>query len=150
LPERLRGSAAKDFFMNRHPIFLRSTALVSRPSRKSSTGCSNCWKEKTIEARAIDERLNASATPAQAAFDLTIEPKRQIAGYVAKLENGDSSERTRAIPALQRQPAIALRALRTARETASNDQRWWIDAAIQEMERQRLRAPQHGPQRSPR
>lgn len=107
-------------------------------------------KEKTIEARAIDERLNVSATPAQAAFDITIEPERQIAGYVAKLENGDSSERTRAITALQRQPAIALRALRTARETANDDQRWWIDAAIQEMERQRLRPPQQGPQRSPR
>jgi hypothetical protein len=123
---------------------------VSRPARKSSTGCSNCWKEKTIEARAIDERLNVSATPAQAAFDITIEPERQIAGYVAKLENGDSSERTRAITALQRQPAIALRALRTARATANDDQRWWIDAAIQEMERQRLRPPQQGPQRSPR
>ena len=58
-PKRQRG---KGFFMNRHPIFLRSTALVSRPSRKSSAGCSNCWKEKTNEARAIDERLDVSAT----------------------------------------------------------------------------------------
>jgi hypothetical protein len=39
-----------------------------------------------------------------------------------------------AVAALLRQPALALPLLRSAREQADADQRWWIDAAIQQIE----------------
>jgi hypothetical protein len=38
------------------------------------------------------------------------------------------------VAALLRQPALALPLLRSAREKADADQRWWIDAAIQQIE----------------
>lgn len=65
----LRGSAATDFFMNRHPIVFAKHCSGVAPGRKSSTGCSNCWKEKTIEARAIDERLQQHGSITDPQFD---------------------------------------------------------------------------------
>jgi hypothetical protein len=60
---------------------------------------------------------------------------------VAQLFAPDFSKREVAVDALARQPATALPALRKARETATDDQRWWIDATIQECERQAVSAP---------
>jgi len=89
----------------------------------------------TLAASALDEDLQLDQTPAVAKFEITIDPNRQMAALIAHLTDRDFAKREAAVTALARQPAIALPALRTARETADDDQLWWIDAAIQEIER---------------
>jgi hypothetical protein len=53
---------------------------------------------------------------------------------IEKLKDADHSVRDAAVAALVRQPALALPLLQSAREKAGPDQRWWIDAAIQQIE----------------
>jgi hypothetical protein len=89
-----------------------------------------------LNVTAIDDQLNMDAVPATAKFETKIDPSRQMALLVAQLFDHDFSKREIAVEALARQPTTALPALRKARETATDDERWWIDAAIQECERQ--------------
>ena len=89
-----------------------------------------------LKVTAIDDQLNMDAMPAMARFEIKIDPNRQMAILVAQLFDPDFSRRELAVEALAQQSATALPALQKARETATDDQRWWIDAAIQECERQ--------------
>jgi len=88
-----------------------------------------------LKVTAIDDQLNMDATPATARFEIKVDTNRQMTLLVAQLHNPDFSKRELAVEALARQPAAALPLLGKARETATEDQRWWIDAAIQECER---------------
>jgi hypothetical protein len=87
-----------------------------------------------IEAAAINERLQIDPTPAQAQVEIQIDPRQQISALIKQLQDPDYSVRNAAVAALLRQPAVALPLLRSAREKADTDQRWWIDAAIQQIE----------------
>jgi streptogramin lyase len=87
-----------------------------------------------IEAAAIDERLQIDPTPAVAQVEIHVDPREQISALIGKLGDPDYSARNDAVAGLQRQPSVALPLLRSAREKASPDQRWWIDAAIQQIE----------------
>jgi hypothetical protein len=88
----------------------------------------------TLTVLAIDEELQTSpATVAK--FQIKISPKQQMAALIKRLADPDFVKRESAVAALTRQPALALPALTAAREKAGDDQRWWIDAAIQEIER---------------
>ena len=59
------------------------------------------------------------------------------AALIAALGDGQArADREAAVVALLRQPARALPALRAARATANDDQQWWIDATIQQIEAQ--------------
>jgi len=97
--------------------------------------------QHVLNITAIDDQLNMDAVPATAKFETKIDPNRQMALLVAQLSERDFSKREVAVEALARQPVTALPVLRKARETATDDQRWWIDAAIQECERQAVSAP---------
>jgi hypothetical protein len=87
-----------------------------------------------IEAAAIDERLQIDPTPAAALVEIHVDPREQISALIKRLRDPDYSVRNAAVAALLRQPALALPLLRSAREQADTDQRWWIDAAIQQIE----------------
>ncbi len=87
-----------------------------------------------LEATAVDRRLQVDPVPAVADFEVRIDPARQIASIIAALGSPDESRREAAVDALSQQPSLALPALRRARDTAGDRQRWWIDVAIQRIE----------------
>ncbi len=86
-----------------------------------------------IEAAALDDRLQMDPTPAVAQVEIHVNPQEQIASLIKKLNDPDYSARDAAVAALVRQAALALPVLQSAREKAGPDQRWWIDAAIQQI-----------------
>jgi hypothetical protein len=85
-----------------------------------------------IQATTIDERLQIDPTPAVALVEIRVNPQDQITLLIKKLNDADYSLRD-AAAALVRQPALALPLLQSVREKAGPDQRWWIDAAIQQI-----------------
>ena len=87
-----------------------------------------------IEAEAIDERLQIDPTPAAAEVEIQVDPREQISALIKQLHDSDYAVRNAAVAALAHQPNLALPLLRAAREKADTDQRWWIDAAIQQIE----------------
>ncbi len=86
-----------------------------------------------IEGAALDERLQIESTPAVADVAIRVDPEKQLAALMEQLKDQDYSVREAAVAALARQPALALPLLQSAREKAEPDQRWWIDAAIQQI-----------------
>ncbi len=86
-----------------------------------------------IEAAALNERLQIDPSPAAAEVAIQIDSQRQVAALIEQLKSPDYSRRDAAVAALIRQPALALPLLQSAREKAGPDQRWWIDAAIQQI-----------------
>ena len=87
-----------------------------------------------IEAAAIDGRLQIDPTPAVATIDVRVDAGKQIGELIQKLAASDYSVREKAVASLVLQAAPALPLLQAAREKAGPDQRWWIDAAIQQIE----------------
>jgi hypothetical protein len=86
-----------------------------------------------IEAVAVDERLQMDLAPAEAVVDIHVDLDAHIRELIQKLANPDYSVREKAIAALVGRGALALPLLQSAREKALPDQRWWIDAAIQQI-----------------
>jgi hypothetical protein len=87
----------------------------------------------SIEAAALDERLQIDPTPAVAEVTIQVDSGKQIAALIEQLNDPDYTKRDAAVAALARQPDLALPQLQLAREHATADQRWWIDAAIQQI-----------------
>jgi len=75
-----------------------------------------------------------------ARFEVKVEPAQQVESLIARLGDPDFAQRKAAIEALARQPAAALPALKEARPKADDSTRWWIDAAIQQIERESKRS----------
>lgn len=88
-----------------------------------------------FEAAAIDKWLDIDPTPARVSFEINIEANAQIAKYLEMLKSGDDGAREKAVAALACQPERALPRLHAARADADENQRWWIDAAIQAAEK---------------
>lgn len=93
----------------------------------------------TFEARAIDDFLQVDPGAARTAFSVAVNRKNQVATEIIALSDKDFAGRNQAIIGLSKQPELALPALRQRRAKATDDERWWIDAAIQEVERTRER-----------
>lgn len=91
----------------------------------------------SFEARAIDERLQVDSAGAKASFIIAVDRGKQVADALKQLRSPDYSQRERAVRILVKQPALALPALKKMQPKAMDDQRWWIDAAMQEIERTR-------------
>jgi hypothetical protein len=89
--------------------------------------------EHMVEAYAQDEFLTRDPTPASATVTVEIKVEEQVAGWVADLSQSDFDKRKAAVQALKGIPDQALSALRAARSAASDDVKWWIDVAIQEV-----------------
>jgi streptogramin lyase len=86
-----------------------------------------------IEAAALDDRLQIDPTPANIEVTIHVDPQAQIAALIDQLKDPDYAMRDAAVAALVRQPTLALPLLQSARATTGEDQRWWIDAAIQQI-----------------
>ena len=111
----------------------------SRPTRDSELHLNGLASgQHRVEVVAIDQRLQTDPTAAEAAFEIRIDPAKQISALIEQLADPDFAQRERAVRALARQPEIAAPALRAARQKARHDHRWWIDAALQELERRPL------------
>jgi hypothetical protein len=89
----------------------------------------------TLEAAVINNRLSTDPTPARVVFLVKIDPAKQVAAFITKLSSPDYSRREAAVTGLAKQPKRALPALKAVRARASENTRWWIDAAIQQIER---------------
>jgi streptogramin lyase len=87
----------------------------------------------TIEAAALDERLQIDPNPPRSEVTIQVDPQAQIAALIEQLKDPSYDKRDAAVAGLVRQPALALPALQSTREKADADQRWWIDAAIQQI-----------------
>jgi streptogramin lyase len=89
----------------------------------------------TLEAASIDERLQIDPTPAKLAVDVHVDPQEQTSRLIELLAAPDFATREAAVAGLLRQPpALALPALKAARAQANPDRRWWIDAALQQIQ----------------
>ena len=86
-----------------------------------------------IEAAALDDRLQIDPTPPAAEVTIHVDSRKQLATLIEQLKDPNYSVREAAVAGLVRQPSLALPLLQSARETAAPDQRWWIDAAIQQI-----------------
>jgi len=89
-----------------------------------------------FEAAAVDARLQTALTPAAAAVDIHIDLEAHIRELIRKLSDPDYAVREKAVAALIRRAPVSLPLLQSARENATPDQRWWIDAAIQQVEQE--------------
>jgi len=82
-----------------------------------------------------------SRSTARKDFVVTVDREQQVMRAVKALHAADFAEREKAVHTLVRQPELALPALNQARAGASADSDWWIDAAIQEIERAKRKPP---------
>ena len=89
--------------------------------------------EHTLSVSATDTDLQMEAGPAVARFKIDVDPGRQIAELIGRLADPDDEQRKVAVEALARQPERAEPALKKARGTATGDQQWWIDAALEKI-----------------
>lgn len=91
--------------------------------------------EHRCEVAALDRWLRADLTPAVIFLKIEISESERLAGLIAQLGDADFEKREAAVRMLARFSHSALPLLRAARETASQETQWWLDAAIQEAQR---------------
>jgi hypothetical protein len=89
----------------------------------------------TFVARTADESLDIDAHGAIVPFTVKVDRDKAVAEAIIDLSSADFGKRERAVGRLAGQPAIALPKLKITREKATPEVRWWIEAAIQEIER---------------
>ena len=94
-----------------------------------------------VTVSAQDTQLQMDANPAVARFETHVDSERQVAGLIARLSDPNYNRRKAAVDGLALQPERAVPALRRARETAGEDLRWWIEAALQQIEAAKPPAP---------
>ncbi len=92
-------------------------------------------------AKAFDEHLDIDKKTATAFFTVAVDRPKQVETAMRELNSADFPTREKAVRTLVRQPRLALPALQEARQKASDDIRWWIDAAIQEIQRSTATTP---------
>jgi len=88
-----------------------------------------------FEARGISARFQVDPKGAKYEFRVLVDREKQVAYALRSLHDGDFGEREKAVLILASQPGLAREQLQTLRQTASSDETWWIDAAIQEIDR---------------
>ena len=70
-----------------------------------------------------------------ALIEVTFNPEELVAAWLSKLSNDDFEVRKEAVRQFARYPEISRRILLEAQVSASEDARWWIDAALAELDR---------------
>lgn len=107
----------------------------SAPQRADSVTLSDlAHGDYRVEAQTLDARLQASARPSAAVFTIRVATAPQVAQWVQTLLTGSDEAREAAVRGLVKQTDLALPALQAARAGASENARWWIDAALQQIE----------------
>jgi len=89
----------------------------------------------TVEARAMNDEMLFSPVVSKE-IAVQINPAAQLQMLVERLADPDFSRRESALAALVRRGPDAREALNRASLTASADVHWWIDATLQELDRQ--------------
>ncbi|BCM93297.1 hypothetical protein IAD21_05188 [Abditibacteriota bacterium] len=89
-----------------------------------------------FEVATINSRLELDPSPATTTLQVAIASQEQLSKLLSMLDSPDYARREKAVNAFAKQPERALPFLRAARRNANTDLRWWIEAAIQEIERQ--------------
>jgi hypothetical protein len=87
-----------------------------------------------IEAVALDDALQAGSAPAAQTFTVAVKPEIQIQALICELSAPEHHRREAGIQQLAQRAKEAGPILRQAREGASAELRWWIDAALQAIE----------------
>ncbi len=90
----------------------------------------------TVEVRAFNAELTPAAATARVDFVTSSAADAPFAASLRQLAGPDLDARENAARKLKSQGPAALPKLREAREAASTDARWWLDAIIQHIERQ--------------
>lgn len=92
-----------------------------------------------VEAASIDSELRMDPVPASVTIVSSGPPPQEIVGLITQLANAaNDDQREAAVRNIAAQPpAVALPALRAARAAANENLRWWIDAAIQELDQKK-------------
>ena len=88
-----------------------------------------------LEARAVTRELRSGVATAHLDFDGKLDVPRLVGELVLQLLDAKAGEREQIIVELARHPVDALAPLKAARAAASEDVRWWIDAAVQQLEK---------------
>ncbi|MCE0523633.1 MAG: hypothetical protein LV480_12060 [Methylacidiphilales bacterium] len=97
----------------------------------------------TIRAVAIDDQLNMDASPAVAHCEIKIDANKQIASLIAQLTSPDYDLRKEAVQILASEPKLSQPALLKAKTTATEDQIWWIESTLQEIENEKASKTGH-------
>jgi hypothetical protein len=87
-----------------------------------------------VQAIAIGNRLQTDGTPAEAIFEVRADPTLQIQKLIAQLDDKEFARREAAVAALARVPDLAHPALKKALEERHEGDRWWLEAALREVE----------------
>jgi hypothetical protein len=85
----------------------------------------------TLRVVSTDEDLQSDVHPSITSFETPVDTPRQIDRFIKRLSDPDYDRRRSAITALELQPSVSIPALQKSRATASDDLKWWIDAALQ-------------------
>ena len=88
-----------------------------------------------LVARTLDERLQCEPVPAVATFTVKVDVQAQVQSALRELASEDYAHREHAVKILVRRRENALPLLKSRRTSAGDAEKWWIDAAIQEIER---------------
>jgi hypothetical protein len=88
-----------------------------------------------LQVSAVDGDLNMEKVPVEVRFDTHVDNAKLLDHLMTQLLGTDYDDRKTAVFEFGRRPLLALPVLRKARDKVTEDQRWWIDAAIQECER---------------
>ncbi len=88
------------------------------------------------EIVALDQWLRADPTPATIQIENKIPETARLRELIRELGHPDFEKREAAVRTLANNPQTALPALKAARVAATEENIWWIDAAIQEAEKQ--------------
>jgi len=93
----------------------------------------------------LDEQLQTAPVPAELSFETKATPAQQIKKWIARLNDNDFAKREAAVAALSRVPDLALPALEKALDQSSGGDRWWLQAALQQVEESTQKS-NHDPQ----
>ena len=98
-----------------------------------------------IRVVAIDDGLNMDSSPATAHCEIKINTDKQMALLIGQLTSPDYDLRKEAVQILSGEPKLSLPALLKAKTTANEEQLWWIEATLQEIEDKKASKPGHEP-----
>jgi hypothetical protein len=95
----------------------------------------------TIRAFAVDDQLNRDWFPATTQCEVKVDSAKQITMLIDQFKNPDYNIRKEAVAALSQQAKLSLPALLAAKATANEDELWWIDATLQEIDSKKALNP---------
>lgn len=91
--------------------------------------------EHIVEVLCTNDEHLREVAPVKAQWTIFVDYEALVRAAIIHLKSGTAAQREAAVVSLAKSPQLALVPLKAAREGASEDQLWWIEAATQEVER---------------